>query len=386
MTLRFRQTFTLFPGVRINVGKRGISTSIGVPGATINIGQKGVRATIGLPGTGLSYSTQLTPNRSEPAPATLDDSPQDYFQGNIPKNAPVYVPQAGMKEISSASVEVLTSTSLAPLRDMIANAREQKKQVEADLSEAQSEHSKQEAELATRKRSIFRYFYKRRIAELTEQIPKTKLEIDRLIEWNENTKISIAFETTDTAQRAYASLVRAFESLRHCSKKWDVTSDRGINQFAERSTAVRVVDRHPVIFDFSRTDLIQFSGQAMRFQNVNGDDILIYPGVAVMPRPDGLFALIDIRELDVQGNATGFQETESVPSDSKVIGQTWAKTNKDGSPDRRFKDNYQIPVCEYGRITFRSKSGVAEEYQVSNADAAISFSRAVAAYKSALSS
>ncbi|HBJ6258941.1 TPA: DUF4236 domain-containing protein, partial [Salmonella enterica subsp. enterica serovar Muenchen] len=25
MSLRFRQTFTLFPGVRLNIGKRGIS-------------------------------------------------------------------------------------------------------------------------------------------------------------------------------------------------------------------------------------------------------------------------------------------------------------------------------------------------------------------------
>lgn len=49
MSLRFRQTFTLFPGVRLNIGKRGISASIGVPGATVNVGKKGVRATVGLP-------------------------------------------------------------------------------------------------------------------------------------------------------------------------------------------------------------------------------------------------------------------------------------------------------------------------------------------------
>lgn len=35
MPLRFRQTFTIFPGVRLNIGKRGISASIGVPGATV---------------------------------------------------------------------------------------------------------------------------------------------------------------------------------------------------------------------------------------------------------------------------------------------------------------------------------------------------------------
>ena len=50
MSLRFRQTFTLFPGVRLNVGKRGISASFGVPGATVNLRKRGLKATVGLPG------------------------------------------------------------------------------------------------------------------------------------------------------------------------------------------------------------------------------------------------------------------------------------------------------------------------------------------------
>ncbi|WP_242507301.1 DUF4236 domain-containing protein [Serratia liquefaciens] len=61
MPLRFRQTFTLFPGVRLNIGKRGISASIGVQSATVNVGQKGIRATVGLPGSGLSYTTPTLP-------------------------------------------------------------------------------------------------------------------------------------------------------------------------------------------------------------------------------------------------------------------------------------------------------------------------------------
>jgi len=122
----------------------------------------------------------------------------------------------------------------------------------------------------------------------------------------------------------------------------------------------------------------------MRFENVNGDDILIYPGVAVIPRADGVFALIEIRELQVTIDGVRFHETEGVPRDSKVVGQTWAKTNKDGSPDRRFKGNYQIPICLYGQIAFRSQTGVTEEYMVSNADAALAFVDAVNAYKTAL--
>ena len=395
MTLRFRQTFTLFPGVRINVGKRGISTSIGVPGASLNFGRRGVRATAGAPGTGLSYSKPVIPagkpfNSKNPQPMPERDSIIPPLAGspetdNDHASAKVYMPQAGMNEITSASVEVLTSTSLVPLRDMVAKAREQQAQVKSDLKEARDEEAKQQGELSRRQRSLFRWFYKKRIAELQAALPVTKDEVERLANWEDNTKIAVTFEAGDAAQRAYGAMVRAFDTLKLSEMKWDVTADRSTNQLVERTLAYRSVDRHPVSFEFSSTDLIQFSGRALRFENVNGDDILIYPGVAVIPRADGVFALIDIRELKIDIEGVRFHENESVPQDAEVVGHTWAKTNKDGSPDRRFKENFQVPICLYGQIAFRSQTGVTEEYMVSNANAALAFVEAMRLYQQSLS-
>jgi hypothetical protein len=42
---------------------------------------------------------------------------------------------------------------------------------------------------------------------------------------------------------------------------------------------------------------------------------------------------------------------EQSPYDTKVIGLTWKHPNAHGGPDRRFKDNRQLPICEYGRMT-----------------------------------
>lgn len=69
MGFRFRKSIRLFPGVRINLSKGGVSASVGRPGATINIGRKGVRGTVGLPGSGLSYSEMLTGENGEHAAA-----------------------------------------------------------------------------------------------------------------------------------------------------------------------------------------------------------------------------------------------------------------------------------------------------------------------------
>jgi hypothetical protein len=59
MGFRFRKSIKIIPGIRLNISKSGISTSIGGRGATLNVNGEGKsRVTVGLPGTGLSYSAQ----------------------------------------------------------------------------------------------------------------------------------------------------------------------------------------------------------------------------------------------------------------------------------------------------------------------------------------
>lgn len=57
MATRFSKRVKILPGIKLNLSKTGISTSIGVRGASVNIGKKGIRTTVGIPGTGLSSST-----------------------------------------------------------------------------------------------------------------------------------------------------------------------------------------------------------------------------------------------------------------------------------------------------------------------------------------
>jgi hypothetical protein len=63
MGLRFRKSVRVAPGVRLNVGLRGVSTSFGRRGATINAGRRGVYTTVGLPGSGLSYRQRVSARR-----------------------------------------------------------------------------------------------------------------------------------------------------------------------------------------------------------------------------------------------------------------------------------------------------------------------------------
>ena len=77
MGFRFRRSVKILPGIRLNVGKRGVSTSIGVRGAHVTFGKTGTRITVGLPSSGLSYTHLEKPRqayqqgRSEAQPSAV---------------------------------------------------------------------------------------------------------------------------------------------------------------------------------------------------------------------------------------------------------------------------------------------------------------------------
>ncbi|PYO44381.1 MAG: hypothetical protein DMD33_03095, partial [Gemmatimonadetes bacterium] len=66
-----------------------------------------------------------------------------------------------------------------------------------------------------------------------------------------------------------------------------------------------------------------------------------------------------------QPTDTRFNEEQYVPSDTQVIGRTWRYVNKSGGPDRRFKNNREIPVCAYSELLLSSESGLSACFMAS---------------------
>jgi hypothetical protein len=73
---RFRRSIKILPGVRLNVGKRGISTSIGVRGAHVTLGKSGTRTTVSMPGTGLSYTHLEKPHHEDSVGSPAQEVPE----------------------------------------------------------------------------------------------------------------------------------------------------------------------------------------------------------------------------------------------------------------------------------------------------------------------
>lgn len=93
MGFRFRKSFSLMPGVRMTVGKKGASVSVGNKGGRATISTTGRHTTsIGIPGTGLSYVSTSSKKKSKPKKQTVESpspqqtTPREVKQQTDPQN------------------------------------------------------------------------------------------------------------------------------------------------------------------------------------------------------------------------------------------------------------------------------------------------------------
>ena len=66
MRLNFFRRFRIFPGLWLNLSKRGVSATVGVRGLKTTFSKRGRATTVGLPGTGLSVSNLKRHSKTVP--------------------------------------------------------------------------------------------------------------------------------------------------------------------------------------------------------------------------------------------------------------------------------------------------------------------------------
>ncbi len=381
MGLRFRKSFRVVPGFRINLGLRGVSATLGVPGLNANIGRQGVRGTVGLPGTGLSYSKKLgTPGNFSKNNQT---GPAQRPTSNNASSGPA---PSAVRAISSQSVDLISSPSLIAVRDALMLAKAQQKEIKEEFARSQSSQRKIQRTIKILNVPPLRSMFSKRLGAARLSLQDELEQQAELNAWMQKSVVQMDFDVPSAVHAAYNGLADAFEEFARSVVVWDVVSEASINQRSERSFAKQSVNRIAVKPGLGYSECLATPGRALVLPNANGEDILLYPGFIAMERSDGVFAMIDYNDLIIAFDPIHFVEAEAVPGDSAVVGQTWFKCNKDGSPDRRFADNYQIPVVQYGSLRLSTPSGLNEEYMGSNFDAMSHFYRALQGLKAALRS
>lgn len=182
------------------------------------------------------------------------------------------------------------------------------------------------------------------------------------------------------AEVAYGRLVDAFETLTRCDGRWHVAAGGKIEDLTawkRNAGASMLVDKKP-------TTLASTLPQVVR-SNVTppsihvGRQVLYFMPDLVLVRDGNRYGAVSYHDLRTQFALSNFIETGKVPSDAEVVGHTWAHPNKSGGPDRRFKNNRQIPVCRYEALRLSSANGLNELLEFSKTNVSQPFCQALSA-------
>lgn len=176
----------------------------------------------------------------------------------------------------------------------------------------------------------------------------------------------------------FLKLHRCLLSLKNVNKIWHIDDAQHTWDWKRNAGVGSLVTRKSVQFQTGTPPFIQtnFKACGLRFENRGlfffPDQILFFSGAAYFSVP--------YTSLSCETGSTRFVESETVPSDSIQIGQTWQYVRKDGGPDRRFSNNRQLPILRYGIVELKSGVDFNSELMLSNEDLAYQIQEQIQSY------
>ncbi|WP_163406950.1 DUF4236 domain-containing protein [Flavobacterium ajazii] len=368
MAWSFRKRIKIIPGVHLNVSKSGISTSIGIRGANMTFGNSGSYLNTSIPALGINNRQRL-------------------YSSNSNSNPEIYNETLELSDnIFSSDIHEITSQNMQGIKEAIILAYEQRKDLKKDLLKLQTILNSTRLKLSLSYFLIYGFVKKTIPENLKIDIEEQKKAIIQTEKHLQNCFVKLDIDFDSEIREKYEILLQVFTKLMGSQKIWDVTSAYFQDRVAARSSASTIVKKREVRFSIKSLPDIKSDFNALYFQNANGADLYFYPSFIVMYSNNSNFALIGIDEITFDQSYVRFTETGTIPKDSKIIDRTWAKVNKNGTPDKRFKGNYQIPVVKYGEIKLRTNTGLNEEYEFSNYEFTEEFGKAFKDYQSTIQS
>lgn len=272
---------------------------------------------------------------------------------------------------SSSKALKVTSKNFEELRKQITDIYSQRMELVKQLNSAKTKHLLLTVTHFTSYLLIFGFFYKK-IAELRNEQQKLIDKIDKQLS---QTFVELTFADKSQLEKSWLNCIDAFGELMESEKIWDVTYAEGVNRAKARTVAQTATKRTPINKGERELEFIKSDLPHLLLPNANGPDLFFFPTFLLLYKDKEKFGIFDLREIKPTMELSGYIEEEKVPGDTEVIQHTWKKTNKDGSRDKRFKGNFQIPIVKYGNMTIESESGLEESFMFSNFDAFTEFAK-----------
>lgn len=335
---------------RFNFSKSGVGASVGVKGLRIGTGPRGhyIHAGAG----GLYYRATLRNagrrlSASSPPPSPL---PQEKC-GND---------DVAMIEIESGDVMHMRDESFAELLDEINSKIRQTRMSVAFFWAALAIGAT--AGLATGGTGL-----------LLGVAALPAAGIGRWLDSYRRTSV-LYYDLEGDAEAAYRHLVEGFDGLIDCAAKWHIEAGGAVQNLTawKRNAGASHLIKRKVITLACNLPAIIKSNITPPALHV-GKQIMFFMPDVVLIQDGSRVGAVKYADLNLRWQDSSFIETERIPSDATIIDHTWKHPNKNGGPDRRFRDNKQIPICLYESMHLTSNSGINELVQFSRTDVVAAF-------------
>jgi hypothetical protein len=160
-----------------------------------------------------------------------------------------------------------------------------------------------------------------------------------------------------------------------CAGTWHIEAQGRVLNRKYHAGASRLVRRNPTLIRKTEPPYLRTNIETVAI-GVGKQVLHFFPDRVLIFDPNGVVA-VGYGQLQISVSQTRFIEDGAVPLDATVVDHTWKYVNKKGGPDRRFKDNRQLPICLYDEVSLRSVTGLNEVIQVSRCSVADGFAQAV---------
>ncbi len=336
--------------LRFNLSKSGVSVSTGIPGLRLGVGPRGNWIRMGS--GGLSYRAGLSrPAKLKPLPAPQSDLP-------IPDGT-----HAPLEEIESADVSQIVDSSSRELLEEL-NSKRKKMRLWPWVAVASvwlcwlaASSNWPSWGLALLGLVCLAAIY---AAHTRDTLVKTTV---------------LLYEFDPELEKTYAQLHEAASQLASCAKAWHIEASGKVYDKKYHAGASNLLQRKPTSITKAEPPFVKTNVETIAI-GVGRQTLYFFPDRVLVYDVNGVGA-VNYSSLQITVNPTRFIEDEGVPRDAEVVDRTRRYVNKSGGPDKRFKDNRQIPICRYEQISLSSSTGLNEVLQVSRCGFGDKFSNSI---------
>jgi hypothetical protein len=175
--------------------------------------------------------------------------------------------------------------------------------------------------------------------------------------------VRIHYLFDDWGKLVQEGLDRLLQVLGRSSAIWSVSREHVHGDWKRHAGAGTSVARSRIRIGWGAPSFIETNAR-IGFLKIAGTKLYLFPDRMLIFGPGGVRS-VRYADLSATAGTVSFREEQGVPSDARVTGKTWRYVNKSGGPDRRFNNNYQIPVVSYGTLEVQAPSGLRISLQTS---------------------